>query len=128
MPRLPPVEKSPHARLRATLCPGVGYSVVDFIPIAFQFLGHHLRKAGKRALSHLGARNANHDGVIRTDHDPCGDFRRAISGARDAVPKGRLSPNASPLPTAAEPMMNERRLKFGVSEYSWHLPYALAAA
>src|SRR3954463_2298330 len=30
MPRLPPVEKSPHARLRATLCPGVGYSVVTF--------------------------------------------------------------------------------------------------
>src|SRR6188472_551209 len=28
MPRLPPVEKSPHARLRATLWPGVGYSVV----------------------------------------------------------------------------------------------------
>ena len=30
MPRLPPVEKSPHARLRATLWPGVGYSVVTF--------------------------------------------------------------------------------------------------
>src|SRR5262249_14803355 len=30
MPRLPPVEKSPHTRLRATLCPGVGYSVVTF--------------------------------------------------------------------------------------------------
>ena len=31
MPRLPPVEKSPHARLRATLWPGVGYSVVTFV-------------------------------------------------------------------------------------------------
>ena len=30
MPRLPPVEKSPQTRLRATLCPGVGYSVVTF--------------------------------------------------------------------------------------------------
>src|SRR2546423_12680172 len=30
MPRLPPVEKSPQARLRATLWPGVGYSVVTF--------------------------------------------------------------------------------------------------
>src|SRR5262249_11835884 len=30
MPRLPPVEKSPHTRLRATLWPGVGYSVVTF--------------------------------------------------------------------------------------------------
>src|SRR5262249_36412596 len=30
MPRLPPVEKSPHTRLRATFCPGVGNSVVTF--------------------------------------------------------------------------------------------------
>ena len=30
MPRLPPVEKLPHTRLRATLGPGVGYSVVTF--------------------------------------------------------------------------------------------------
>src|SRR5215813_6033653 len=28
MPRLPPVEKSPHTRLRRTLSPGVGYSVL----------------------------------------------------------------------------------------------------
>src|SRR5262245_17695417 len=30
MPRLPPVEKLPHTRLRLTLSPGVGYSVVTF--------------------------------------------------------------------------------------------------
>ena len=30
MPRLPPVPKSPQMRLRATLAPGVGYSVVTF--------------------------------------------------------------------------------------------------
>src|SRR5437773_2705149 len=30
IPRLPPVEKLPHTRLRATLWPGVGYSVVTF--------------------------------------------------------------------------------------------------
>src|SRR5262245_42409795 len=30
MPRLPPVEKSPHTRFRAMLWPGVGYSVVTF--------------------------------------------------------------------------------------------------
>src|SRR5262245_26305252 len=30
MPRLPPVENSPHTRLRATDWPGVGYSVVTF--------------------------------------------------------------------------------------------------
>ena len=28
MPRLPPVEKFPQMRLRARLCPGVGYSVL----------------------------------------------------------------------------------------------------
>ena len=30
MPRLPPVEKLPHTRLRARFWPGVGYSVVTF--------------------------------------------------------------------------------------------------
>ena len=30
MPRLPPVEKLPQTRLRATFWPGVGYSVVTF--------------------------------------------------------------------------------------------------
>ena len=30
IPRLPPVEKLPHARLRTMLAPGVGYSVVTF--------------------------------------------------------------------------------------------------
>ena len=30
MPRLPPVEKLPQTRLRATFSPGVGYSVVTF--------------------------------------------------------------------------------------------------
>src|SRR5258708_26156538 len=30
MPRLPPVEKSPHGRLRLTLSPGVGYSMRTF--------------------------------------------------------------------------------------------------
>src|SRR5450631_2404907 len=30
MPRLPPVDMSPHTRLRATFWPGVGYSVVTF--------------------------------------------------------------------------------------------------
>src|SRR5215470_18029137 len=31
IPRLPPVEKLPHTRLRATLWPGAGYSVVTFV-------------------------------------------------------------------------------------------------
>src|SRR5262249_1989760 len=30
MPRLPPVDMSPHTRLRATFCPGVGYSHLAF--------------------------------------------------------------------------------------------------
>src|SRR5207249_808267 len=34
MPRLPPVEKLPHTRLRATDWPGVGYSVVTFVQSA----------------------------------------------------------------------------------------------
>src|SRR5262245_49715879 len=34
MPRLPPVEKSPHTRLRATLSPGVGYSTTTLLQSA----------------------------------------------------------------------------------------------
>ena len=58
--------------------PGVGYSVGDLRPVALELLGDELREAGQRALPHLGARDADHDGVVRADHDPGVDFRRAV--------------------------------------------------
>ncbi len=42
----------------------------NFLPVALQLLGDQLREAGARALAHLGARNANHAGVVALDHDP----------------------------------------------------------
>ena len=65
-----------------------------FGPVAFQFLSHHLRQAGEGALAHLGACDADDDGVIRLDDDPGIDLGRggALGGrlARggDAEAKG----------------------------------------
>ncbi len=42
----------------------------DLRPVAVQFLGDHLAEAGARALAHLGAGHAQHDGVIRANDDP----------------------------------------------------------
>ena len=82
MPRLPPVKKSPQTRLRATFWPGVGNSVVDLRPVALEFLGDQLGEAGKRALAHFGAGDADDDGFVGLDHDPGVDLRRAGRGAQ----------------------------------------------
>ena len=127
MPRLPPVEKSPHTRLRATDWPGVGYSVVTFDQ------------------SHSSSSVTN---CARPVSVPCPISERAtrittvssgrmttqalISGepscARTTlVPNGIFRPRTSPLPTAAVPTRNERRLSFGVFVVM-AAPYAFAAA
>ena len=59
MPRLPPVDMSPQARLRARFWPGVIDSVVTLLPVAFELFGDELREAGEGALAHLGARDAD---------------------------------------------------------------------
>ena len=53
----------------------------DLRPVAFEFFGDELGEAGERALAHLRARDADHDGVVGPDHDPGVDFRRAVGGA-----------------------------------------------
>ena len=81
MPRLPPVEKSPQARLRATLWPGVGYSVVTFDQ------SHSSSSATSWArpvsvpwpISERAMRMT--DGVVGPDHDPGIDLGRAVGGA-----------------------------------------------
>ena len=55
----------------------------DFRPVAFQFLGDQLGKAGEGALAHFRAGNADDDLIVGPDHDPDADFRRAVGGARD---------------------------------------------
>ena len=62
--------------------PGEMPSVVTLLPVALQFLGHELRKAGERALPHLRARDADHAGIVGFDRDPDVDFgRRSLAPA-----------------------------------------------
>ncbi|MGY3465799.1 hypothetical protein ACVW0I_002670 [Bradyrhizobium sp. LM6.11] len=53
----------------------------DFRPVAFELLGDELGEAGERALAHLGAGDADDDGVVGPDHDPGADLGRAVGRA-----------------------------------------------
>src|SRR5262245_26189728 len=75
-------ESPPHAitgdaLARCGIFPG------DLRPVAVEFLGHELAETGQRALAHLGADNANDDGVVLPDYHPGSDFGRAVLGADD---------------------------------------------
>src|SRR3954471_10196916 len=116
MPRLPPVEKSPHARLRATLWPGVGYSVVTFDQ------SHSSSSATSWArpvrvpwpISERAMRITTvSSGRITTQALTSGE----PSAARTTVgpPKGMSRPSARPVPTTeAVPMTKARRLSAGI--------------
>ena len=128
MPRLPPVEKSPQARLRATLWPGVGYSVVTFDQ------SHSSSSATSWArpvrvpwpISERAMRmTVVSSGRITTQTLISGE----PSAARTTVgpPVGRSNPMARPAPTAAEPMTKERRLRL-TCLFMGKSPQALAAA
>src|SRR5713226_882776 len=116
MPRLPPVEKSPHARLRATLWPGVGYSVVTFDQ------SHSSSSATSWArpvrvpcpISERAMRMTTvSSGRITTQALTSGE----PSAARTTVgpPKGRSRPIARPAPAVAVPMTKARRLSLGIN-------------
>src|SRR5215475_15500649 len=114
MPRLPPVEKLPHGRLRATDWPGVGYSVLTF------------DQSHSSSSATIWARPVRvpcpiSERATRTTTVSSGRMttQALISGepscARTTlVPNGILRPSVSPAPTAAVPMTNERRSIFGV--------------
>src|ERR1700682_6507214 len=115
MPRLPPVEKSPQARLRATLWPGVGYSVVTFDQ------SHSSSSATSWArpvrvpcpISERAMRMTTvSSGRITTQALTSGE----PSAARTTLgpPKGMSRPMARPVPTAAVPMTKARRLRTGI--------------
>src|SRR4051794_9251977 len=114
MPRLPPVPKSPQTRLRATLWPGVGYSVVTL------FQSHSSSSAtiwaspvsepwpiSVRAMRITTVSSGRITTQALTSGEP--SAARTISGP----PNGRLRPRASPPPAAAELTTNERRFIFG---------------
>src|SRR3954469_23812060 len=115
MPRLPPVEKSPQARLRATLWPGVGYSVVTLDQ------SHSSSSATSWAspvsvpcpISERAMRITTvSSGRITTQALTSG----AASAARTAVgpPNGTSNPRARPAPAAAVPTTKARRLSWGI--------------
>src|SRR5690349_1396507 len=114
MPRLPPVEKSPQTRLRATDWAGVGYSVVTFA------------QSQSSSSATICARPVSvpcpiSERAIRTTTVSSGRMttQALISGAPSCarttpVPNGIFRPRVSPAPTAAVPMTNARRSIFGV--------------
>src|SRR6185295_7609741 len=116
MPRLPPVEKSPQARLRATLWPGVGYSVTTFDQ------SHSSSSATSWArpvsvpwpISERAMRiTVVLSGRITTQTLTSGE----PSAARTTVgpPKGISRPIARPVPAAAVPITKPRRVSLGMT-------------
>ncbi len=65
-------------------------------PIALQLLGHHLRQTGEGALPHLGAGDADHHGVVWTDHHPRIDLGRTIVGAHHFRPEWQAQTKREP--------------------------------
>src|SRR5438067_914696 len=116
MPRLPPVEKSPHARLRATLWPGVGNSVVTFDQ------SHSSSSATSCAspvivpwpISERAMRITTvSSGRTTTQAFISGPLNTGSAAAAGPTPNGTRNPSDSPPPTATAPARNERRLTCG---------------
>src|ERR1700730_4111549 len=111
MPRLPPVEKSPHTRLRATLWPGVGNSVVTFDQ------SHSSSSATSCARPVRVPWPISERAILMTTVSSGRITTQALtsgepSAARTTVgPKGISRPSARPVPTAAVPITKARRLR-----------------
>src|SRR5262245_23845633 len=114
IPRLPPVEQSPHTRFLATLCPGVGYSVVTFdqshssssatICASPVMVPWPISERATRITTVSSGRMTTH--ALISGEPSCARTTPA--------PNGIFKPSASPLPTAAVPTMKERRLILGI--------------
>src|SRR5262249_51730563 len=107
MPRLPPVEKSPHTRLRRTLSPGVGYSVLTLDQSASS-------SSATSWASPVTVPWPISDRTTRTTILSSGlmSTRALVSGVAAcacARRSGMSNPSARP-PAAAVPITNERRL------------------
>src|SRR6478609_5130400 len=109
MPRLPPVEKSPHTRLRATLSPGVGYSTTTLLQSASSSSATSCARPVMVPCP-ISARTTRTtvvlSGRITTHTVTSGEPSAARTRLR---PNGMSSPRARPPVMAAELMMNERR-------------------
>src|SRR5882757_4289130 len=116
MPRLPPVPKSFHTRLRARFCPGVGCSVVTFDQ------SHSSSSATSWArpvsvpwpISERAMRITTvSSGRITTQALTSGEPSAART--MEGPPNGRSRPSARPAPAVAVPMTKARRLSFGMT-------------
>ena len=67
----------------------------QLVTIRLQLLGHQLGEAGERALPHLRAGDADHDGVVRADHHPGIDLGRAVGGAHHVGQPGTGVPEGA---------------------------------
>src|SRR3954464_8016145 len=113
MPRLPPVEKSPQARLRATLWPGVGNSVVT------RDQSHSSSSATSCAspvsepwpISERAMRITTvSSGLMTTQALISGVLPAGVVSAA-ALSNGTRKPSDRPPPIAATEARNERRLR-----------------
>src|SRR3954463_15786173 len=112
MPRLPPVEKSPQARLRATLWPGVGNSVVTLDQ------SHSSSSATSWAkpvsvpcpISERAMRITQVSSGLIATQTFTSVARALFCACASPSPNGTWKPSANPPPAAAaEPTMNLRR-------------------
>src|SRR3954464_5554055 len=112
MPRLPPVDMSPHTRLRARFAPAEGNSVVTFDQSHSSSSATSWARPvsvpcpiSERAIRITTVSSGRMTTQALTSGDP--------SAARTTVgPNGTLKPSARPPVTAAEPTMKERRFIF----------------
>src|SRR5262245_46449194 len=115
MPRLPPVENSPHTRLRATLSPGVGYSTVTLRQSASSSSATSCARPVMVPCP-ISARTTRTtvvlSGRITTQTVISGEPSAARTRLR---PNGMSSPRARAPVTAVELMMKERRFIFMVA-------------
>src|SRR5215831_10890317 len=109
MPRLPPVDMSPHTRLRATFWPGVGYSVVTFDQ-------SHSSSSATSWARPVSEPWPISDRAMRITTVSSGRIttQAFISGEPSAArttrgPNGTSKPSAKPPPTAATAATKERR-------------------
>src|SRR5262249_19390001 len=110
MPRLPPVEKSPHTRLRLTLSPGVGYSVVTFDQSASSSSATSWASPVMVPwpISERTTRMTTLSSGLMTTQA----FTSGVAACACAAipPRGMSRPGAKPPLAALAPITNERRL------------------
>ena len=111
MPRLPPVDISPQARLRARLCPGVGISVVTLDQSQSSSSATNWAKPVRVPwpISERAMRITTESSGLTTTQMLISLGVSVVYAACAMALGAKLRPKAKPLPTAAELTKNWRR-------------------